>query len=333
MNFRWKTGRNCFWIARNRIVYGKGLKKGDGNLEGQVIENAVQETVQETVDKVSSNWDQIKAYFNGHIPDLISFGMKVVLSIVAFYVGTKLIKWLLKVAKSSMEKAGIDMGVAQFICSFGKFLLYLILIFNIATNFGVKESSVAALLGTAGVTIGLALQGGLENLSGGVMLLLFKPFQVGDYIIQDQAGGTEGTVYKVEMFYTTLITIDNKHVIIPNGKLSNSTIINVTAQNLRNLEIKVGISYDSDIKKAKKLLQHILQEDPGTKSDKDMLVFVDELADSAVVMGLRVWVPTDKYWKIKWRLNEKIKESFDANGISIPYPQIDVHVVETNKDK
>ena len=214
-----------------------------------------------------------------------------------------------------------------------KFLLYLILIFNIATNFGVKESSVAALLGTAGVTIGLALQGGLENLSGGVMLLLFKPFQVGDYIIQDQAGGTEGTVYKVEMFYTTLITIDNKHVIIPNGKLSNSTIINVTAQNLRNLEIKVEISYDSDIKKAKKLLQHILQEDPGTKSDKDMLVFVDELADSAVVMGLRVWVPTDKYWKIKWRLNEKIKESFDANGISIPYPQMDVHVVETNKDK
>ena len=167
----------------------------------------------------------------------------------------------------------------------------------------------------------------------GILLLTFKPFQVGDYIIQDQAGGTEGTVYKVEMFYTTLITIDNKHVIIPNGKLSNSTIINVTAQNLRNLEIKVGISYDSDIKKAKKLLQHILQEDPGTKSDKDMLVFVDELADSAVVMGLRVWVPTDKYWKIKWRLNEKIKESFDANGISIPYPQMDVHVVETNKDK
>ena len=132
-------------------------------MEGQVIENAVQETVQETVDKVSSNWDQIKAYFNGHIPDLISFGMKVVLSIVAFYVGTKLIKWLLKVAKRSMEKAGIDMGVAQFICSFGKFLLYLILIFNIATNFGVKESSVAALLGTAGVTIGLALQGGLDH--------------------------------------------------------------------------------------------------------------------------------------------------------------------------
>lgn len=232
-----------------------------------------------------------------------------------------------------MEKAGVDKGVAQFICSFGKFLLYLILIFNIATYFGVKESSVAALLGTAGVTIGLALQGGLENLAGGVMLLLFKPFQVGDYIIQDQSGGTEGTVYKIEMFYTTLTTVDNKHVIIPNGRLSNSTIINVTAQALRKLEIKVGISYDSDIKKAKKLLYHILQEDPGTKSDKEMQVFVDELGDSAVVLGLRVWVPTEKYWNIKWRLNEKIKIAFDANEIGIPYPQMDVHVVEKRTEE
>lgn len=170
-----------------------------------------------------------------------------------------------------MEKAGVDKGVAQFICSFGKFLLYLILIFNIATYFGVKESSVAALLGTARMLLLVLLfREDWKIWPGGVMLLLFKPFQVGDYIIQDQSGGTEGTVYKIEMFYTTLTTVDNKHVIIPNGKLSNSTIINVTAQALRKLEIKVGISYDSDIKKAKKLLYHILQEDPGTKSDKEM---------------------------------------------------------------
>ena len=296
-------------------------------MEEQVIENAVQETVQDTVEKVNSNMDQLKTYFNSHIPDLISFGMKVVLAILAFYVGSRLIKWFMKLARKSMEKTGIDKGVAQFIGSFGRFLLYILLIFNIATYFGVKESSVAALLGTAGVTIGLALQGGLENLAGGMMLLLFKPFQVGDYIIQDQAGGTEGTVYKIEMFYTTLITIDNKHVIVPNGKLSNSTIINATAGNQRKLEIKVGISYDSDIHKAKKVLERLLKEDPGTKTDKEMVVFVDELADSAVIMGLRVWVPTEKYWNIKWRLNEKIKEAFDENHIAIPYPQMDVHVV------
>lgn len=289
--------------------------------------------LEQEVQQAVNTLDNYRQYFTDYMPELTKFGLKVVAAILIFIGGRKVIQWIIYLIKASMEKASVDKGVVQFIGSLLRVCLYILLVFTIATHFGVKESSVAALLGTAGVTVGLALQGGLANIAGGVLLLTFKPFQVGDYIIQDQAGGTEGTVYKVEMFYTTLITIDNKHVIIPNGKLSNSTIINVTAQNLRNLEIKVGISYDSDIKKAKKLLQHILQEDPGTKSDKDMLVFVDELADSAVVMGLRVWVPTDKYWKIKWRLNEKIKESFDANGISIPYPQMDVHVVEANKDK
>lgn len=125
------------------------------------------------------------------------------------------------------------------------------LIFTLATHFGVKESSVAALLGTAGVTVGLALQGGLANIAGGIMLLTFKPFQVGDYVIIAQQNECEGTVYKIEICYTTLISIDNKHIVIPNGTLSNSIITNVTARDLRKLEIKVGISYDSDIQKAK----------------------------------------------------------------------------------
>ena len=302
------------------------MTQGDENLEEQVIENAVQETVQETVSKVSSNMDQIKAYFNGHIPDLVSFGMKVVLSVVAFYAGSKLIKLFLKVARHSMEKTGVDKGVAQFICSFGRFLLYMILIFNIATYFGVKESSVAALLGTAGVTIGLALQGGLSNLAGGMMLLLFKPFQVGDYIIINEQAGSEGTVAKIEICYTTLLSIDNKHIVIPNGTLSNTTITNVTARDQRRLEIKVGISYNSNIRKAKEILEEILTDDPDTREDEEMVVFVDELAESSVVMGFRVWVATDRYWATRWRLNQRIKEAFDAYGIEIPYNQLDIHV-------
>ena len=131
------------------------------------------------------------------------------------------------------------------------------MIFNIAISLGVKESSVAALLGTAGVTVGLALQGGLANLAGGVLLLMFKPFVVGDYIIQDQANGCEGTVAKIEICYTTLLSIDNKKIVVPNGTLSNSTIINVTAKENRKLEIKVGISYEADIRKAKKVLEDI----------------------------------------------------------------------------
>ena len=141
-----------------------------------------------------------------------------------------------------------------------------------------------------------------------------------------QQNECEGTVYKIEICYTTLISIDNKHIVIPNGTLSNSIITNVTARDLRKLEIKVGISYDSDIQKAKAVLEEILHNDEDTKDDQGMVVFVDELGESSVVMGLRVWVATEKYWAAKWRLNELIKEAFDANGIEIPYNQLQIHV-------
>ena len=260
-------------------------------------------------------------------PDVANFCIKLVIAVLVFVVGRKIINWLVKVVRTSMEKISVDKGVVQFTCSLMKYTLYALIIFNIAFRFGVKESSVVALLGSAGVTIGLALQGGLANITGGVLLLLFKPFQVGDYIVQDVANGSEGTVAKIEICYTTLRSIDNKNIVIPNGTLSNCTIINVTARDQRKLEIKVGISYKSDMKMAKAILERILHEDPDTQADEGMEVFVDELGSSSVVMGLRVWVATEKYWPVKWRLNERIKEEFDANGIVIPYQQVDVHIV------
>lgn len=268
-----------------------------------------------------------KEYLTEQLPALTGFCIKVVLSIIVFFVGRRIISWIVNIMRKSLERANIDAGVVQFISSAGKAVLYILLIFNIAISLGVKESSVAALLGTAGVTVGLALQGGLANLAGGVLLLIFKPFVVGDYIIQDQTNGCEGTVAKIEICYTTLLSIDNKKIVVPNGTLSNSTIINVTAKENRKLEIKVGISYDADIRKAKKVIEDILKADPDTRSDNsEMVVFVDSLADSAVIIGLRVWVPTDAYWKTKWRLNQRIKEEFDANGITIPYNQMEVYV-------
>ena len=282
--------------------------------------------MEENVQELGENVNKLQKYLSDQLPAVTQFCLKVVLAIVIFYVGQKIIKWLLKVMRRSLERANVDRGVIQFASSLSKFLLYALLIFNISTSFGVKESSVAALLGTAGVTIGLALQGGLANVAGGMMLLLFKPFQVGDYIIQNQQTGCEGTVFKVEICYTTLLSVDNKHIVIPNGTLSNSTIINVTARDRRKLEIKVGISYDSDIHKAKDILEGLLKEDPDTQSDEEMVVFVDELAQSSVIMGLRVWVPTDSYWPCKWRLNQRIKEEFDTQGIEIPYNQLDVHI-------
>lgn len=300
------------------------------------------ETVNETVEKVDQGLEEmgldgvsdnikeilnLKEYIADQIPAIVGFGLKVVLAIIVFFVGRKLIRWAVKLMKRSMERARLDEGVVQFACSAGKAVLYTMLIFNIAVSLGVTESSVAALLGTAGVAIGLALQGGLANLAGGVLLLVFKPFVVGDYIIQNQQNGCEGTVARIEMCYTTLLSIDNKKIVVPNGTLSNSTIINVTAKETRKLEIKVGISYESNIQKAKEILEKILLEDPDTQGDRsEMVVFVDQLADSAVIMGLRVWVPTDSYWPVKWRLNEKIKEEFDEQGITIPYNQMDIHL-------
>lgn len=304
------------------------------------------QTVSETVEKVDQGLEELgiegvgdnlreilnfKEYFAEQIPAIVGFGIKVLLAIVVFFVGRKLIRWCIRLLKRSMEKTKIDEGVVQFACSAGKAVLYTMLIFNIAVSLGVTESSVAALLGTAGVAIGLALQGGLANLAGGVLLLVFKPFTVGDYIIQNQQNGCEGTVARIEMCYTTLLSIDNKKIVVPNGTLSNSTIINVTAKETRKLEIKVGISYEANIQKAKDILYRILLDDPDTRGDEsEMVVFVDQLADSAVIMGLRVWVPTESYWPVKWRLNQRIKEEFDVQGIVIPYNQMEIYVHEKN---
>lgn len=282
--------------------------------------------MEQEVQEVVNSMSRYQQFFMDHLPEIAKFGLKVVIAIIVFVTGRKIINWLLKLMKASMERGSVDKGVIQFVGSLTKVVLYILLVFNIATSFGVKESSVAALLGTAGVTIGLALQGGLANIAGGMMLLLFKPFQVGDYIIIGGQVGCEGTVYKIEICYTTLLSIDNKHVVIPNGTLSNSIITNVTARDLRKLEIKVGISYNSDIRKAKEILECILRDDVDTKDDKDMVVFVDELGSSAVIMGFRVWVPTDSYWPARWRINERIKEEFDAQGIEIPYNQLQVHI-------
>ena len=283
----------------------------------------MEETAQELTDHVS----QFQKYLDEHTSELISFGIKVVLSIVILYIGSRLIRWVLGLVRRSLGRTGMDKGAVQFLCSFLKALLYILLIFGIGMNFGIKEWSVAALLGTAGVTIGLALQGGLSNLAGGVMLLIFKPFQVGDYIIVDKANGWEGTVYKIEICYTTLLSVDYRHIVIPNGTLSGNTVVNLTARDMRKLELKIGISYDSDMHKAKQILEQIIKDDKGTREDQGMLVYVDELAESAVTLGLRVWVPTEDYWTVRWRLNETIKDEFDRQGIRIPYRQLDVHLI------
>lgn len=266
-------------------------------------------------------WD----YWETKIPLIGNFAGRVLLAILVYVIASKLIHKLCKIIVASMKRANADTGVTQFVSSFVKATLYGLLIITIATSFGVKESSIAALLASSGVAIGLALQGGLSNLAGGVIILILRPFAVGDYIIEC-TDKQEGTVVKIDLFYTTLSTVDNRRITIPNGNLTSASIVNVTARDQRKLEIKVEIAYSSDLKKAKSILERLLHEDEHVLSDQEMQVFVDELGASGIMLGLRAWVNTEQYWPTKWRLNEEIKLAFDEEGIEIPFPQIDVHI-------
>lgn len=264
--------------------------------------------------------------FLSELPDkALSLGSRILFAVIFFIVGVQLIKLIRKIVKKSLNRASADVGVIQFLDSFLKFGLYIILVFMIASSFGVDAASIVALLGSAGVAIGLAIQGSLSNFAGGVLILLLKPFKVGDYIKED-AGANEGTVAEIQLFYTKLLTPDNRTIILPNGTLANTSMTNVTAADSRRLDIRVGVAYDTDIRQAKKALLKVLEEDKDALKDKELFVFVDELSDSAIILGVRCWFAMDKYWEGKWRVTEQVKYALDEAGISIPFPQMDVHI-------
>lgn len=255
---------------------------------------------------------------------ILSIGLRVVFLIVLFLVGVQVIKLVRKVVKSAMEKADADKGVITFMDSFIKIGLYVVLVFMLATNLGVDAASVVALLGSAGVAIGLAVQGSLSNLAGGVLILLLKPFKIGDYIID--SAGNEGTVNEIQIFYTTLLTGDNKTVILPNGTLANNSITNVSTQKTRRIDITVGISYDSDIRTAKDAIMKLMGTNEKILQNGTCNVFVSALADSSVDLNVRCWVNSPDYWDVRGWLNENVKYTLDEVGVVIPFPQMDVHL-------
>lgn len=296
------------------------LTKSAANNMAEVTQGVVEAT-NEAANEVS----RLTQYINDNIPNLISFGIKVLLSIVFFVIGQKIIKLIRKIVRRSLERSSADKGVEQFIDSLVKVVLYAILIFSIAAKFGIDTTSVAALLASGGVAIGLALQGSLSNFAGGVLILLLKPFVVGDYIIEDNHKN-EGTVKEIQIFYTKLSTVDNKTIVIPNGTLANSSLTNVTAKDVRRLDLNIDISYDADLKKAKSIIEGLLLNDICIMKDEEILVFVDQLAASSIVIGTRAWVKTEDYWTTRWRLLEEIKLTLDEEGIEIPYQHIAVQM-------
>ena len=257
------------------------------------------------------------------LPALSGFAMDLLAAVLILIIGFKVVGAVRRMAERSFARMEMELSLRKFLLSRIQVVLYAVLIFMAAERIGIQSSSIIALLGSAGVTLGLALQGSLSNFAGGVLILLVRPFKVGDYIVSQYG---EGTVAVIGLVYTTLNTMDNKTVVIPNGSLSNSPITNATAEKFRRLDLTVGIGYQADLKKAKDILLDIYTSHPKVLKDHPIQVFVDQLADSAVIIGGRGWTATDDYWPTRWDITEEIKLRLDEAGIEIPFNQMDVHV-------
>lgn len=254
---------------------------------------------------------------------LSGFAMKIGIALLILVVGLLVIKWLNKLVANSKLFRKMDKSAFSFMKSMISMLLKVLLLLIIAGAVGIPTASLIALVGSAGLAIGLAMQGSLSNLAGGLMILLFKPFSVGDYIISSAAEG--GTVTDISIFYTTLLTPDNRSVVIPNGEISNKSLINYSKMPTRRLDMKFGVSYDSDVKQVKSIILEVASAHPLTHDNPEPFARLKEMADSALIFELRIWCDTADYFTCYFDINEQIKQAFDRAGISIPFPQIDVH--------
>lgn len=275
------------------------------------------------VEKLSQiSW---KEMFERYVPVVCDYLLRIALVLVIFFVGRKLIKNIVSLCDQALKRHGMEVTVRRFFCNVINALGYICMLGILLQTVGLTATSLTALVASAGVAVGLALQGSLSNFAGGVLILLMKPFVIGDYIVQ---GNTEGTVKEIGLVYTELITVDNRLIVIPNGTLIDSSIVNVTATGKRRLELSVGIGYKSDLKKAKEVLIRLGENDPARDLENPVNVFVSELAESSVNLGLHVWVSSSEYWNAKWRLTENIKLAFDEEGIEIPFKQVEISVTK-----
>lgn len=253
---------------------------------------------------------------------LIPWGINIGFALVIFIVGRMVAKLMVSILHKLLAKAKLDDILINFICSILDGVLLLFIIVAALNQLGVDTTSLIALMGAAGLAIGLALQGSLQNFAAGVMLIIFRPFKGGDFV---EAGGISGVVEKINIFSSMFRTPDNREVIIPNGAIYGGTITNYSARDTRRVDMVFGIGYGDDIRKAKDVMQRILEADSRILKDPAPLIAVGELADSSVNFNVRPWVKSGDYWDVKFDITEKVKLEFDANGISIPYPQMDVH--------
>ena len=256
-------------------------------------------------------------------PKLLSGGMSLLWSLAFLFIGLKLINFLRKLLRGALDRSNVDTGVVQFLDALVKIAAYAVLILALMARFGIQTTSFITLLGSAGVAIGLSLQGSLANFAGGILILMLKPFVVGDYI---SACGCEGTVAEISLFATTLHSADNRNVVLPNGTLSNSNITNFSANETRRVDMSVDVAYNSDLKRARQIIEGILKQNEKILDDPSYVVAVNELGDSGITILIRPWVKTEDYWTVRWSVLEQVHDRLNEEGIEIPFPQVTVHM-------
>ena len=297
-----------------------------------ISESDVAESVANDIQKLKPSvmMETLKKFY----PFFLALAYDIVIVIITLFIASQVIRLLSNMLDKFLKRINIDIAVRRFLLSTLKVALYALVALGLAERIGISSASIVAILGSAGVAIGLAWQGSLSNFAGGMIILFSHPFSRGDYIITPKA---EGIVDTIGIIYTVLLTPDNKRISIPNGALANDVITNVTANDIRRIDIKVGVSYNTDIRKAKKLIKEAFDENGLILKNNDIVSYVDDLASSAVMLGGMAWCKTGDYLTAKWAIVEEIKIKFDKNGIEIPYDQLEVHINEskgsTNQNK
>jgi small conductance mechanosensitive channel len=252
----------------------------------------------------------------------VEYGLKILAAVTIFIIGKMIVKSITRVITRLMEKAEVDATLTSFVSSTINMLLMIVVILAAVSELGVQTTSFVAILGAAGLAVGLALQGTLSNIGAAVLIIIFRPFKIGDFI---EAGGATGTVDEISMFSTTMSPLDNRVVIVPNSAIISGNITNFSTKENRRVDLTFGIGYDDDLRLAKSVLLEIIEADPRILKDPEPFVAVSELADSSVNFITRSWVKSDDYWGVYFDLIETVKLTFDERGISIPYPQVDMH--------
>jgi small conductance mechanosensitive channel len=250
--------------------------------------------------------------------------VNIVIAVLVWYIGSWVIKKIMSLLSKRMEKAGkLDETLRKYVINIGRIVLYVVLAISVIGIMGIETTSFAAILAAAGLAIGLSLQGSLGNFAGGFMIILFKPFKVGDFI---EAQGHSGSVSEIQIFNTILKTPDNKTIILPNGPLASGAMVNYSTEPTRRCDLTFGIGYSDDIDKAREIIKELIEQDGRYLKDQGYEIYVAELADSSVNFTVRTWVNGGDYWPFFFHMHEQVKKAFDDKGVSIPFPQMDVHM-------